>query len=360
MKLSIIGLPLSGVTTVFNALTGRHADASRSFAKPGEPHIAVVKVPDSRVDFLAAMYKPKKITHASVEYMEVPGFLSASTGGATADSAASGIVRDSDACVKVLRKFDSDAAPNPRGTNDPARDLSDINDELLTLDMAVIEKRVQRLRKDANKPLPEAEKKQNQAELAALERCLATVEDGKHLDQVHLSQQEDRLLRGFRFLTAKRSIHVVNVNETEIGSDGVPAGLPPENSIAFCAKIEDELGQLDEADRAEFLADLGIRELARDGLVEMSYKVLGLISFLTIGEDEVRAWTLRAGSTALDAAGTIHSDLARGFIRAEVMRFEDLKRLGSEREVKAKGLARLEGRDYAVQDGDILNIRFGV
>ena len=357
MKLSVIGLPQSGVTTVFNALTGRHEDA-HSYAQPGQPRIVMVHVPDRRVDFLADIYKPKKITHASVEYMEVPGFLTATAGGANASAEATGTVRDSDACVKVLRNFDSAAAPNPRGTNDPLRDLRDVDDELLTLDLAVTEKRVERLRKDVMKPTPEQEN--NKIELAALERCLAAVDEGKHLDEVELNSHEEKLLRGFRFLTVKPCIRVVNVNESAIGSADALAGVPPEDSLAFCAEIEDEIEQLDEADRAEFLADLGIKELARDRLIEMSFKMLGVISFLTIGADEVRAWTLKAGSTALDAAGAVHSDLARGFIRAEVMKFDDFERLGSERELKAKGLARLEGRDYVVQDGDILNIRFSV
>ena len=357
MKLAIIGLPQSGVTTVFNALTGRHVD-THAFAKPGHPSVAVVKVPDRRVDFLGEMHDVKKIVHASVEYVEVPGFFSATAGGASSDSEPAGVVRDSDACIKVLRSFDSEAVPNPRGTNDPVRDLRDINDELLTLDLAVIEKRMRRLRKDVEKPTPEQE--ENKVELAALERCLAAVEGGKPLDHVALNAQEEKLLRGFRFLTLKPCLHVVNVNESDVATATVPPGLPAESSLAFCAEIEDEIGQLDEADRAAFLADLGIQELARERLIEMSYRVLGLISFLTIGKNEVRAWTLESGLTALDAAGTVHNDMARGFIRAEVMRFDELERLGSEREVKAKGLARLEGRDYVVQDGDILKIRFSV
>jgi ribosome-binding ATPase YchF (GTP1/OBG family) len=211
-----------------------------------------------------------------------------------------------------------------------------------------------------HKSVPEAERKQSAVELGALERCLAAVEAGQHLDQVELNQQEEKLLRGFRFLTSKRCIHVVNVNESDIASPEALLGLEPENSLAFCAKIEDEIGELEDADRAEFLAELGIGELARDRLIAKSYEVLGLISFLTIGKDEVRAWTLSSGATALDAADAVHSDLARGFIRAEVMRFDDLKGLGSEHEVRAKGLAKIEGREYVVHDGDIINIRFNV
>jgi hypothetical protein len=356
MKLAIIGLPQSGVTTVFNALTGRHADPS-AFAKPGELSLAVVPVPDPRVDWLSALYQPKKTTHATVEYLEVPNLFAASKGGATSDAAASATVRDADACIKVLRAFDSDVSPNPRGANDPARDLRDMDEELLMLDMAVIEKRVERLRKDVNKPTPHQE--QDRQELAALERCLATVEDGRPLTEVKLTAPEEKLLRGFRFLTAKPCIHVVNVGEEDIGSDGPLAGLP-DGSLAFCARIEEELEELDEDERAEFLADLGIESLARDRLIQRSYDELGLISFLTVGDDEVRAWTLKEGETALDAAGTIHTDLARGFIRAEVMKFDDLHELGSEREVRAKGRHRLEGRDYVVEDGDVLNIRFNV
>jgi len=357
MKLSIIGLPQSGVTTVFNALTGRHKDP-QAYVRPGEARLAVVRVPDRRVDVLAEMFRPKKVTYASVEYVEVPGMFSAASGGASAEGWAAAAVRDSDAVIKVLRAFDRDEAPNPRGPNDPVRDLRDIDEELLTLDMAVIEKRVGRLRKDVNKPTPEQE--QNRVELAALERCLAAVENGEHLDQVELNAQEEKLLRGFRFLTGKRCIHVVNVNESDIGSAEPLRGLPPENSLAFCARIEDELGELEDADRAEFLADLGIEEPACDRLVRMSYDVLGLITFLTHNRDELRAWALEAGKTALEAAEQVHSDIARGFIRAEVVHFKDLEELGSEREVKAKGKERLEGKDYVVQDGDILQIRFNV
>jgi len=290
--------------------------------------------------------------------VEVPGLFAAAAGGATSSAEAAAAVRDADACIKVLRAFDNEAAPDPRGKSDPIRDLADIDDELLTLDLAQIEKRIERLRKDVQKPTPEQE--QNKAELAALERCLAALEEGKHLEEVGLNSQEEKLLRGFGFLTQKPCLHVVNINESEVATAPLPEGLSPEDSLAFCAEIEDEIEQLEEADRAEFLADLGIAELARDRLVEMSYRVLGLISFLTIGKDEVRAWTLESGATALEAAGSIHSDLERGFIRAEVMRFEDVERLGSERAVKAKGLARLEGRDYVVQDGDLLDIRFNV
>ncbi len=357
MKLSIIGLPQSGVTTVFNALTGWHVEPG-AYAKPGHGGMATIKVPDRRLDALTAMYDREEPIHVSVEYLEVPGFLSATSGGATSDSEAAGTVRDSDACVKVLRKFDCAAAPNPRGPNDPLRDLRDINDELLTLDMAVIERRVERLRKDIKKPTPDLE--QREIELAVLERCLEAVEQGKHLDEIALGSEEQKLVRGFRFLTLKPCIHVVNVNESDIGSEDALRGLPLEDSLAFCAKIEDEIGQLEQADRTEFLADLGIEESARDRLIRMSYRVLWLISFLTIGSDRVQAWTLKSGEAVLKAAETVHSDMARGFIRAEVMKFDDLEQLGSERELKAKGLVRTEGRDYVVQDGDIINIRFNV
>jgi len=357
MNLAIIGLPQSGVTTVFSALTGRHQD-THAYAKPGELHVAAVKVPDRRVDVLAAMFQPKKITHAVVEYLEVPGLFSAASGGARSDAAAAATVRDADACIKVLRNFDSDAAPNPRGANDPVRDLRDINDELLMLDLGVIEKRVHRLRKDVTKPTPEQER--NKIELAAFERCLAAVEAGQGLRDVPLNDHEQRLLRGYGFLTIQPCLHVVNVNESDIGSDDALAGLPPETSLAFCARIEDELEQLEDADRAEFMADLGITQLARDRLIGMSYGLLGLLSFLTFNKDEVRAWALPKGGTALDAAGAIHSDLARGFIRAEVIRFEDFEQFGSEREIRAHGKERLEGRDYVVEDGDIINIRFNV
>lgn len=357
MDLAIIGLPLSGVTTVFNALTGRHED-THAYAKPGELNVAVVKVPDPRLDFLAELYEPKKVVHASIEYIEVPGLFSAGSGGASAEAGAVATVRDCDATVKVLRAFDADDAPNPRGENDPVRDLRDINDELLMLDLSVIEKRVKRLRKDVRKPTPEQD--QNKVELAALERCLAGLEEGQELRDIHLTEPEEKLLRGYGFLTIQPSIHVVNMNESDVGRGVLPADLPADNSLAFCAELEEELSELPPADRKEFLDDLGIDELARDRFIRMSYDLLGLISFFTHNESEVRAWTLKKGSTALDAAGTIHSDLARGFIRAEVINADDLRQDGSEREARAHGHTKSEGRDYVVQDGDVITVRFNV
>ena len=357
MKLAIIGLPQSGVTTVFNALTGRHADP-HAYTKPDELNLAVVKVPDPRLDFLSEHYQPNKAVHAAIEYVEVPGLFAATTGGASADAGATATVRDCDAMVKVLRAFHAPDAPNPRGDNDPMRDLRDIDDELLTLDLAVIEKRVKRLRKDVNKPMPEQE--QNKIELAALERCLAALEGGQELRDVHLSDREKKLLRGYGFLTSQPCIHVLNIDESDIGSDVVPPELPADRSLAFCAELEAELGELDPDDREAFLDDLGIDELARDRLIRMSYRTLDLITFFTHNKSEVRAWALQRGATAHDAAEMIHSDIARGFIRAEVVNAEDLQQDGSEREARARGHIKVEGRDYLVRDGDIITIRFNV
>ena len=355
MKLAIIGLPQSGVTTLFRALTGT---SDRVHARPGEIHIAAVKVPDRRVDFLAKMANTKKITHATIEFFEVPGVFSARSGGASIDSAAVNTVRDADALLKVLRAFDSELSPNPRGSNDPLRDLRDINDELLTLDLAVIEKRIARLQKDITKPAPEQER--YRLELAALERCLVAASEGTPLTKVPLSAEEEKLLRGYRFLSAKPCVHVVNVNESNIANPDTLRGLPLENSISCCAQIEAEIEELDPADQKAFLADLGIGELARDRIIHLAYSVLGCITFLTFSSVEVKAWTLRKGGTAIEAAATIHSDLARGFIRAEVIAFNDLEALGSVREVRAHGKELVEGRDHVIRDGDIVNIRFNV
>ncbi len=355
MKLAIIGLPQAGATTLFRALTGL---GERTHARPGEVHVAAVKVPDRRVDFLAKMANPKKISYATIDCFEVPGFFSTRTGGVGADSAAVNTVRDADALLKVLRKFDSEFAPNPRGANDPLRDLRDIDDELLTLDLAIIEKRVARLQKDVTKPTPEQERLR--AELAALERCLAAISEGTPLTGVKLNTEEEKLLRGYRFLSAKPCIHVVNVNESNMADPDSLRGLPLENSLSCCAKIEAELQELDEADQKAFLADLGIGELARDRIIHLAYSVLGCITFLTFSSVEVKAWTLRKGGTAIEAAETIHSDLARGFIRAEVIAFSDLEALGSVREVRTHGKELVEGRDHVIRDGDIVNIRFNV
>ncbi len=355
MRLAVIGLPQAGATTLFRALTGR---SEQAHARPGEVHVAAVKVPDRRVDFLVKMAHPKKISYATIECFEVPGFFSARSGGVGADSAAINTVRDADALLKVLRDFDSEFAPNPRGTNDPLRDLRDINDELLTLDLAVIEKRIARLHKEIAKPTPEQER--SRIELTALERCLAAVNEGTPLTAVKLNTEEEKLLRGYRFLSAKPCIHVVNVGESRIANPDALRGLPLENSISCCAKIEAEIEELSEADQKEFLADLGIGELARDRLIHMAYAVLGCITFLTFSSVEVKAWTLRRDGTAVEAAETIHSDLARGFIRAEVIAFDDLERLGSVREVRAHGKELVEGRDHVIHDGDIVNIRFNV
>ena len=352
LKIGIVGLAQVGKSTLFSILTRAHGGALAS-GKP-EVHVGVVQVPDMRLDKLSAMYNPKKTVHASVEYVDTPGsVIDLARGGAQAAS-----LREMDALAHVVRAFEDDAVGPP----DPNRDIESVDLELILSDLAVVEKRLERLEKDLKKlknPTLEKELRVLQASKAALEKQIP-------LREVARDPEEERIVRGFTFLSAKPMLYVLNLGEKdaaranaaeEFASETHLKQKPKTGVSAVCGKVEAELAELEEKDAAEFLASYGLKESAVARLIRSSYHLLGLISFFTVGEDECRAWTIRAGMTAVEAAGEIHTDLQKGFIRAEVVGYDDLMAAGGLSEARARGTLKLEGKEYVVNDGEIMHIR---
>jgi hypothetical protein len=337
-------------------------EAGRAAHGKGEAMIGISKVPDPRLDRLTAMYNPKKRVPATVEFSDMAAPVRAGAAQALVDVAA---YKNADALVHVLRAFDDPAVPHPSGSIDPARDAQAMEDELILADLGVAERRLERIEKDLKK-----------SKTADLERerdvvtiCRTTLEEGRPLRSLDLQGDDLKRLRGFQFLSAKPLLVVLNLDEAGIsGGKSVQAaeaaGLTPflsraaTASVAVCAKIELEIAQLDPADAAAFLADLGLKESGLDRVIRASYDLLGYISFFTVGEDECRAWSIPRGYSAQLAAGEIHSDIARGFIRAEVVAYDDLMARGSMAACRDHGEVRLEGKEYVVLDGDIANFRF--
>ncbi|MBU1127638.1 MAG: redox-regulated ATPase YchF [Candidatus Omnitrophica bacterium] len=349
MKLAIIGLEQSGKTTVFKALTGSDKEVG-TYGKI-DAAIAMVKVPDERIEWLAALYEPKKTVYADIEFVDIPGNINDS-----ADPKIIAATRSADALVYVIRTFENKNVLHPLDDIDPARDFEQINLGLLVADMAIAEKRIKRLKVSVLKPTDKQE--EEKTELAALEKVMEKLEAERPVSEAELTDMEEKSIRSFQFLTLKPHFTLLNVSEDRIASEKTGTKIP--NSMSMRASIEMEIRGLAENDRGDFLKDLGMQELSINPFIRKAYETLGLLSFFTVGKDEVRAWTIDKGINALHAAGKIHSDLERGFIRAEVFTYDDLKRFGSEREIKNAGKLRLEGKNYIVQDGDILNIKFSV
>ena len=362
MQVSLIGLPGSGRTTVFNVLTGAHAETGGFRGAGGGSNIAVVKVPDGRVDALAALFKPRKTTHADVTYVDLP-LPAGSMREGSLSAEALGQLRNADALLHVVRAFEDPASPRPA---DPWGEIEELDLELVMADMAVIQKRLERLATSGRHGTP-AEKARNAREEEVLRRLEPALGTGEPLRSVPLDDEELGLLRGFGFLSLKPILLVLNIEESALPQ--APAleaeareryGRPQTDLAVLAPRIEAEIGELDAADAAAFMEELGIGEPSRDRVVRLSYALLGLISFFTAGEDECRAWTVRGGATAVDAAGAIHSDLARGFIRAEVVTFEELVAARSFAEARKRGVLRSEGKTYRVRDGDVINVLFNV
>ncbi|MEA3489743.1 MAG: redox-regulated ATPase YchF [Candidatus Omnitrophota bacterium] len=351
MKLGIIGLEQSGKTTVFNALTGADKEVG-AFGKI-EAHIAVVKVPDERLDWLEKLYNPKKTVYADIEFIDIPGNINDSS-----DPKVIAAAREADALIFIIRTFENPNVPLPQGNIDPLRDFEQIKLGLIVADMTVAEKRIEKLQKSVEKGAgPQDEK----TELSSLRKVMEKLENERPASEAELADQEEKAIRSFQFLTLKPYLTVLNVSDDALQSEQTAEYVKQiPDSMPICANIEMEIRKLEEGDRKVFLDDLGIKELSLNSFIRNAYSTLGLISFFTVGEDEVRAWTIHEGTTAVAAAGKIHTDLERGFIRAEIFTFDDLKALGSEREVKNAGHFRLEGKDYIVKDGDIAHIKFNV
>ena len=365
MQIAIVGLAGSGKTTVFNTLTRGHADTGGFGAL--ELHIGVVKVPDDRLDRLAEIFKPRKVVQADVTYVDLPAPPASSDGRVGAEELPAehlARLRESDALLHVVRAFEDPNHPHPEGSVDPARDLERLDFEFVIADLALVDRRLERLAGSGRHGTP-AEREANEREEVVLRRLKEALEAGRPIRDVELDDDEEKAIRGFRFLSQKPVLVLLNVGESDLPAvadriAAVAAGYDHRQALvdALSAKIEMELGELEADEAAVFMEELGIAESGLGRVIGLSYRLLGLISFLTAGPDEVRAWPIRDGSNAVDAAAAIHTDLAKGFIRAETVAYEDLLSLGSMADARKAGRLRSEGKTYRVKDGDVVEILF--
>ena len=365
MQIAIVGLAAAGKSTVFNTLTRGHADTGGFGGL--QLNVGVVKVPDERLDRLAEIFKPRKVVQADVTYVDLPAPPASSEGKVgTEELPAEHLarLRDSDALLHVVRAFEDPAVPHPEGTVDPWRDLERLDLEFILADLAMTERRLERL-KATGRHGTESERDANQREEVILQRLHQGLVEGRPIRDTDLSADDEKAIRGFRFLTQKPVLVLLNVGEVDIPREaelvaGIATRYEHRHSLvdALSAKIEMELGELDPAEAGAFIEELGLEGSSLDRVIALSYRLLGLISFLTAGPDEVRAWPVPDGSTAVDAAGAIHSDLAKGFIRAETVGYADLLELRSTAEARKHGKLRSEGKTYVVRDGDVIEILF--
>lgn len=359
MQLGIVGLPFSGKTTLFQAATKTHLDAI-ALAKT-DVHLGTAKVPDARLDRCSALFKPKSTVYASIEFVDVAGLKKGASGTTQFTTGFLSAVKTNDALIQVVRLFHDDAVPHPDGSIDPLRDVATFETEFILADMTVLEARVEKIRKQ----LARMQDEQMTKELPVLEKCLALVQAEKPLRNEELTKDELHILKTYQLLTLKPMLIALSFDESQQGIveqevsrvASAKAGLRT-RVVAFFGKIDMEMSELSGEDARMFMDEYGIRESALDTLIREAYALLGLQSFLTVGEDECRAWTIRTGMTAQESAGVIHSDFAQKFIRAEVVHYDDfIAAEGSFAKAKEAGHWRLEGKGYIVRDGDILNIR---
>ncbi|MGN1174047.1 MAG: redox-regulated ATPase YchF [Roseburia sp.] len=366
MKLGIVGLPNVGKSTLFNSLTKAGAESANYPFCTIDPNVGVVTVPDERLTKLGEMYHSKKVTSAVIEFVDIAGLVKGASKGEGLGNQFLANIREVDAIVHVVRCFEDTNVVHVDGSVDPARDIETINLELIFSDIEILERRIAKVAKQARMDKTLAK------ELKLLEALKAHLEAGNMAKTYELSDDEDEIewYRSYNLLTAKPVIYAANVSEDDLANDGadnahvqnVKALAAKENSEVFviCAQIEQEMAELEDDEKAMFLEELGLKESGLEKLITASYRLLGLISFLTSGEDETRAWTIKNGTKAPQAAGKIHTDFERGFIRAEVVAYKDLMECGSMVAAKEKGLVRLEGKEYVVKDGDIIVFRFNV
>ncbi len=361
MKIAITGLANSGKTTIFNALTGLNLETTSYATVTAEPHLGTVKVPDSRVDRLSEIFKPEKTTYATVEYVD---YIGLTKGDLEQNRKVFDLVKDADALVHVVRGFQDESVPHPLGAVDPRRDAATTEMEMIFGDLELVEKRLERMEQGRKRG-----KKPDEGENKLLLKCKELLEAEKPLRDAEFSAEDRKAMRHLQFMSIKPVVVVLNVAEQDVNSETTSRTVASLQALfkgrqatvlGMCGKIEMEIAQLAPDEAKAFLDDLGIKEPALNKLIRVSYDLLGLISFLTTGEDEVRAWTIEKGMNAQAAAGRIHSDIERGFIRAEVVSYDDFIAAGSTHAAREKGHFKLEGKTYEVKDGDIINFRFNV
>jgi len=364
MKLGIVGLPNVGKSTLFNAITKAGAESANYPFCTIDPNIGVVNVPDERLEKLAEMYKPKKVTPTTIEFVDIAGLVKGASKGEGLGNKFLSHIREVDAIVHVVRCFEDPNIVHVDGSVGPARDIETINLELIFADLEVLERRIDKVKKQAK-----SGEKKYQEELAFLESIQKHLESNKPVRTMEIEEEWEKYTEQLFLLTSKPMLYCANISEDDIKNpDDNPyvkelkAYAEKENAevVVICARIEEEIAQLDDSEKKAFLSELGIGESGLDRLVKASYRLLGLISFLTAGETEVRAWTIKKGTKAPQAAGKIHSDFERGFIRAEIVAYEDLIKAGSYNAAKEMGLVRSEGKDYEMKDGDVTLFRFNV
>ncbi len=362
MKIGITGLANAGKSTIFNSLTGLGVSTEPYATTAGEPAQGMARVPDARIDRLSEIFKPKKTTYATVQFVD---YLGLTKGDAKQNRSVCEFVKDADALVHVVRAFEDETVVHPLGGVDPARDVETVETELILGDLELVERRLENMEQSARKG-----KKPDPAEQAVLVKCRDALEGERPLRDVEFSREEIKAMRHLQFLSVKPQVVVINIGEDDLGTERaarweqtVSARYAESSSvmvITLSGKIEMEIAELPGEEADAFLADLGIDEPALNRLIRASYENMGLIPFFTVGDDEVRSWPIRRGDDALAAAGKIHSDIQRGFIRAEVISYDDFIAHGSMSSARDKGVLRLEGKTYPVQDGDIINFRFNV
>ena len=356
MKIGLIGLQNSGKTTIFNALTGLEAEVTTYSSQKIEPNMGIVQVEDERVDKLTQMYNPKKTIFATIEYIDFVGLTGNKDNNDAFGGSGMGLVKTADALALVVRNYQD---PTSGDAPNPITDVGSIESDMIISDLIIAEKRLEKVELSKKRGIKDASL---MLEEKAIHKIIAHLEESNPIRSLELARDEEKSVRGFQFITQKPLMIILNSDEDNFGENGsVINELEKQYKIIeFAGNFEMELNKLDKEEASEFMQDMNISESARNRLTKFSYELLGYCSFFTVGEDEVRAWTITKGDDAVEAAGKIHSDLARGFIRAECFSYNDLIEHESEKNVREKGLFRLEGKKYIVQDGDILNIRFSV
>ncbi len=355
MKIAIIGLPNSGKTTCFNALTGQNVKVTGFSIGKSEHHLGTIKMPDERLDKLSEIFKPKKTTHIELSFIDMLAGQEKIGKGIDAN-----LIKDVDALAHIIRLFEDENVPHPEENIDPVRDLEILETELILSDMDLLQNRLSKIEQEVK-----GDKKENQKEYELLTKLKDNLEKETPIREFKLTCDEEKLISGYKLLSQKSQVIIANIGEKQIGRD-MPSGLIEKADkknlklIEFCGKLETEIAQIEEDERKEFMREMGIKKSATDKFIKACFETLGLISFFTTKGDETKAWAIRCGTTAWDAAGKIHSDIQRGFIKAEVINYDKFIECGSMQKAREEGLLMLESKDYVVCDGDIINFRFSV